>query len=84
MHGFLALIVTVDNEIEHIAVLRFHCDKLFATGGRAADIVDQRKVPVRRQGGTAIQTAAQHPQQIFQRFRVLRERTFPGASLAVT
>ena len=25
MHGFLALVVTVDNEIEHIAVLRFYC-----------------------------------------------------------
>ena len=41
MHGFLALVVTVDNEIEHIAVLRFHRDKLLAAGGWAADIVDQ-------------------------------------------
>lgn len=77
MHGFLALVVTVDNEIEHIAVLRFYCNKLLATGGRAADIVNQRQVPIRRQSGTAIQTTAQHPQQIFQRFRVQRERTFP-------
>ena len=84
MHGFLALIVTVDNEIEHIAVLRFHCNKLLAAGGRTADIVNQRKVPVRRQGGTVIQTTAQHPQQIFQCFRIQRERTFSGTSLAVT
>lgn len=84
MHGFLALVVTVDNKIEHIAVLRFHRDELLAAGGRAADIVEQRQVPVRRQSGTAIQTAAQHTQQIFQRFRVQRERTFPGTSLAVT
>jgi len=41
MHGFLALIITVDNEIEHIAVLRFYCNKLLATGDRAADIVNQ-------------------------------------------
>ena len=84
MHGFLAFIVTVDNEIEHIAVLRFYCNKLLATSGRVADIVNQRQVPVRCQGSTAIQTAAQHTQQIFQRFCVQRERTFPGTSLAVT
>ena len=65
MHGFLALVVTVDNEIEHVAVLRLHRDELLAAGGRAANIVNQRKVPVRRQGDTAIQTAAQHTQQIF-------------------
>lgn len=64
MHGFLALVVTVDNEIEHIAVLRFYCNKLLAAGGWAANIVDQRQVPIRCQGGTAIQTTAQHTQQV--------------------
>ena len=34
--------------------------------------------------GTVIQTTAQHPQQIFQCFRIQRERTFSGTSLAVT
>ena len=42
------------------------------------------KAPIWSQGGTAIQTTAQHTQQIFQCFRIQRERTFPGTSLAVT
>ena len=53
MHGFFALVVTVDNEIEHVAIFRFHHDKLLAAPGAAADIVDQRKVSVRRQGGAS-------------------------------
>ena len=53
MHGFLALVVTVDNEIEYVTVLRFHRNELLAAPSAAADIVDQRKVSVRRQGGAS-------------------------------
>ena len=73
MHGFLALVVTVNNEIEHVAVSRFHSDKLLAAPGAAADIVDQRKVPVRRQGGIA---AAAHKllKQLAQFIRINGQR----------
>ena len=39
--------------IEYVTVLRFHRNELLAAPSAAADIVDQRKVPVRRQGGAA-------------------------------
>ena len=63
MHRFLALVVTVDDKIEHIAVFTFHRDKLLAACGRAADIINQRQVPVRGQGCvvTIRQIAAEHP-----------------------
>ena len=70
MHRFLALVVTVDDKIEHIAVFTFHRDKLLSACGGAADIVNERQVPIRGKGGAYIigKDAAEHPQQCLQFF----------------
>ena len=53
MDGFFSLVVPVNNQVKDIAGLGFHGDKLFASLGGAADVVNQRQVPVRGQGGAA-------------------------------
>ena len=65
MDGFFSLVVPVNNQVKDIAGLGFHGDKLFASLGGAADVVNQRQVPVRGQGGaaTAGLAAGEQPQQ---------------------
>ena len=53
MDGFFALIVTVNNQVEHIAVLAFQCNELLSGLGAGANIVDQRQIAVRRQCAAA-------------------------------
>ena len=51
MYRFLALVVPVDNQVKGVARLGLQRDKLLAAGG--AEIINQRQVPVRGQGGAA-------------------------------
>ena len=53
MDRFLALIVTVNNQVKDIPGFRFQRDKLLAGAGCAAIIVNQGQVPVRGQGAAA-------------------------------
>ena len=64
MDGFFSLVVPVNNQVKDVASLGFHGDKLLAALGGAADVVNQRQVPVRGQGGAAAGLAAgEQPQQ---------------------
>jgi len=58
MDGFFALIVTVNNQVEHITVLAFQCNELLSGLGAGANIVDQRQIAVRRQRVAAAGHAA--------------------------
>ena len=62
MNAFFALVVPVNNQIKDVAGFGFHGDKLLAGLGRAADIVNQRQVPIRGQGRAASAAGEQLPQ----------------------
>ena len=64
MDGFFSLVVAVNNQVKDVAGFGFHGDKLLAALGGAADVVNQRQVPVRGQGSaTAGLAASEQPQQ---------------------
>lgn len=65
MDGFFSLVVPVNNQVKDVAGLGFHSDKLLAALGSAADVVNQRQVPVRGQGRAAAAGLAtgEQPQQ---------------------
>ena len=74
MDGFFSLVVPVNNQVKDIAGLGFHGDKLLAALGSAADVVNQRQVPIRGQGGAAAGLAAsEQPQQGGKFFFIKRE-----------
>ena len=52
MYGIFALVVTVDNEIEHVAVFGLYRNELLAAFLAAADIVNEGHISVRREGVT--------------------------------
>ena len=53
MDRFLPVIVPVDNQVKDIPVFAFHGDELLARRRGAANVVNERQVPVRGQGGAA-------------------------------
>ena len=52
MYGIFALVVTVDNEIEHVAVFCLYRNELLAAFLAAADIVNEGHISVRCEGVT--------------------------------